>query len=160
MLFHVSSPAHLLHLSSKLNYFILFPTSTIVNGPGDIIPGGNHSLTSLRGCCMLLSPPTLNCSWIPNAFWVQLLLQQNSRYRCWFFYLEEEKKNCSSRIDIPIMESALVGKKKNRSEHCSSPAPSPSHTYPPFPSPFPTEWNHHDVSREAVASSPRDVSWP
>ncbi|XP_049508699.1 solute carrier family 28 member 3 [Panthera uncia] len=42
--------------------------STIVNGPGDVIPGGNHTLTSLRGCCILLTPPTLNCSWIPNAF--------------------------------------------------------------------------------------------
>ncbi|XP_064435948.1 solute carrier family 28 member 3 [Mirounga angustirostris] len=42
--------------------------STIVKGPGEVIPGGNHSLSSLRGCCMLLLPPTLNCSWISNAF--------------------------------------------------------------------------------------------
>ncbi|XP_006749832.1 solute carrier family 28 member 3 [Leptonychotes weddellii] len=42
--------------------------STIVKGPDEVIPGGNHSLSSLRGCCMLLLPPTLNCSWISNAF--------------------------------------------------------------------------------------------
>ncbi|XP_032163601.1 solute carrier family 28 member 3 isoform X1 [Mustela erminea] len=41
--------------------------STIVNGPGDVIPGGNHSLSSLRGCCTLLAPPMLNCTWIPDA---------------------------------------------------------------------------------------------
>ncbi|ELK09103.1 Solute carrier family 28 member 3 [Pteropus alecto] len=42
--------------------------SSVVNGPGQVIPGGNHSLYSLKNCCQLLSPSTLNCSWIPNAF--------------------------------------------------------------------------------------------
>ncbi|XP_060011313.1 solute carrier family 28 member 3 [Lagenorhynchus albirostris] len=39
--------------------------STVVNGPGEVIPAGNHSLYSLKHCCDLLNPPTLNCSWIP-----------------------------------------------------------------------------------------------
>ncbi|XP_008049134.1 solute carrier family 28 member 3 [Carlito syrichta] len=43
-------------------------SSTIVKGPGEVIPGGNHSLYSLKGCCKLLNPPTFNCSWIPNTF--------------------------------------------------------------------------------------------
>ncbi|XP_042552187.1 solute carrier family 28 member 3 [Dipodomys spectabilis] len=42
--------------------------STIAKGPGEIIPGGNHSLSSLKGCCTLVNPSTLNCSWIPNTF--------------------------------------------------------------------------------------------
>ncbi|XP_054439277.1 solute carrier family 28 member 3 [Pteronotus mesoamericanus] len=42
--------------------------STVANGPGKVTPGGNHSLYSLKNCCQLLSPSTLNCSWIPNVF--------------------------------------------------------------------------------------------
>ncbi|XP_069891539.1 solute carrier family 28 member 3 [Dipodomys merriami] len=42
--------------------------STVAKGPGEIIPGGNHSLSSLKGCCTLVNPSTLNCSWIPNTF--------------------------------------------------------------------------------------------
>ncbi|XP_039731584.1 solute carrier family 28 member 3 isoform X2 [Pteropus medius] len=42
--------------------------SSVVNGPGQVIPGGNHSLYSWKNCCQLLSPSTLNCSWIPNTF--------------------------------------------------------------------------------------------
>nr|XP_019605651.1 PREDICTED: solute carrier family 28 member 3 [Rhinolophus sinicus] len=41
---------------------------TVAKGPGEVIPGGNHSLYSLKNCCQLLSPSTLNCSWIPAAF--------------------------------------------------------------------------------------------
>ncbi|KAM6151969.1 solute carrier family 28 member 3 [Erethizon dorsatum] len=41
--------------------------STVVRGPGQVIPAGNSSLHSLKGCCELLTPPALNCSWIPNA---------------------------------------------------------------------------------------------
>ncbi|XP_020039463.1 solute carrier family 28 member 3 isoform X2 [Castor canadensis] len=41
---------------------------TVIMGPGEVIPGGNHSLYSLKGCCQLLNPPTLNCSQIPNIF--------------------------------------------------------------------------------------------
>ncbi|XP_007937992.1 solute carrier family 28 member 3 [Orycteropus afer afer] len=40
--------------------------SIINKGPGMDIPGGNHSLYSLKGCCKLLNPQTFNCSWIPN----------------------------------------------------------------------------------------------
>ncbi|XP_036116653.1 solute carrier family 28 member 3 isoform X2 [Molossus molossus] len=43
-------------------------SSTVASGPGRVIPGGNHSLYSLKNCCQLLSPSSLNCSWIPNAF--------------------------------------------------------------------------------------------
>ncbi|XP_007528457.2 solute carrier family 28 member 3 [Erinaceus europaeus] len=43
-------------------------SSTIVKGPNEIIPGGNFSLHSLKSCCTLLNPSTLNCSWIPNVF--------------------------------------------------------------------------------------------
>ncbi|XP_045418188.1 solute carrier family 28 member 3 [Lemur catta] len=43
-------------------------SSTVAKGPGEIIPGGNHSLYSLKGCCKLLNPSTFNCSWIPNTF--------------------------------------------------------------------------------------------
>ncbi|KAL2781291.1 solute carrier family 28 member 3 [Daubentonia madagascariensis] len=43
-------------------------SSTVARGPGEVIPGGNHSMYSLKGCCKLLNPPTLNCSWIPNTF--------------------------------------------------------------------------------------------
>ncbi|XP_037349921.1 solute carrier family 28 member 3 [Talpa occidentalis] len=43
-------------------------SSTIARGPGEVIPGGNHSLYALKDCCTLLNPSTLNCSWIPNAF--------------------------------------------------------------------------------------------
>ncbi|XP_006759560.2 PREDICTED: solute carrier family 28 member 3 [Myotis davidii] len=43
-------------------------SSTVVNGPGKVIPGGNHSLYSLKNCCQLLNPSSLNCSWIPDAF--------------------------------------------------------------------------------------------
>ncbi|XP_004678039.1 PREDICTED: solute carrier family 28 member 3 [Condylura cristata] len=43
-------------------------SSTVVRGPGEVIPGGNHSLFTLKGCCTLLNPATLNCSWIPTAF--------------------------------------------------------------------------------------------
>uniref|UniRef100_A0A8D2E082 Sodium/nucleoside cotransporter n=1 Tax=Sciurus vulgaris TaxID=55149 RepID=A0A8D2E082_SCIVU len=42
--------------------------STTVKGPGEVIPGGNFSLYSVKGCCKLLNPPTLNCSWIPDIF--------------------------------------------------------------------------------------------
>ncbi|KAF4019472.1 hypothetical protein G4228_011252 [Cervus hanglu yarkandensis] len=42
-------------------------SSTVVKGPGEVIPTGNHSLYSLKNCCNLLNPPTLNCSWIPNV---------------------------------------------------------------------------------------------
>ncbi|XP_036891595.1 solute carrier family 28 member 3 [Sturnira hondurensis] len=42
-------------------------SSTVANGPGRVIPGGNHSLYSLKNCCQLLSPSALNCSWIPNT---------------------------------------------------------------------------------------------
>ncbi|KAM5328933.1 solute carrier family 28 member 3 isoform 2-T2 [Glossophaga mutica] len=42
--------------------------STVANGLDRVIPGGNHSLYSLKNCCQLLRPSTLNCSWIPNAF--------------------------------------------------------------------------------------------
>uniref|UniRef100_A0A8C6QLY9 Sodium/nucleoside cotransporter n=1 Tax=Nannospalax galili TaxID=1026970 RepID=A0A8C6QLY9_NANGA len=40
--------------------------STVAKGPNEIIPGGNFSLYALKGCCELLNPSTLNCSWIPN----------------------------------------------------------------------------------------------
>ncbi|GAB5579735.1 sodium/nucleoside cotransporter 1 isoform X1 [Prionailurus iriomotensis] len=63
--FNSSSPANTTEVVSCCQSLL---NSTIVNGPGDVIPGGNHTLTSLRGCCILLTPPTLNCSWIPNAF--------------------------------------------------------------------------------------------
>ncbi|XP_053414852.1 solute carrier family 28 member 3 [Nycticebus coucang] len=43
-------------------------SSTIVKSPGEVIPGGNHSLYSLKGCCKLLNPSTFNCSWIPPTF--------------------------------------------------------------------------------------------
>ncbi|XP_012495467.1 PREDICTED: solute carrier family 28 member 3 [Propithecus coquereli] len=43
-------------------------SSTVAKGPGEVIPGGNHSLYSLKGCCKLLTPSTFNCSWIPNTF--------------------------------------------------------------------------------------------
>ncbi|XP_070446897.1 solute carrier family 28 member 3-like isoform X1 [Equus przewalskii] len=43
-------------------------SSTVVTGPGGVIPGGNHSLSSLKNCCELLKPSTLNCTWIPDAF--------------------------------------------------------------------------------------------
>ncbi|XP_047380888.1 solute carrier family 28 member 3 isoform X2 [Sciurus carolinensis] len=42
--------------------------STTVKGPGEVIPGGNFSLYSVKGCCKLLNPSTLNCSWIPDTF--------------------------------------------------------------------------------------------
>ncbi|XP_011838128.1 PREDICTED: solute carrier family 28 member 3 isoform X1 [Mandrillus leucophaeus] len=42
--------------------------STVAKGPGEVFPGGNHSLYSLKGCCTLLNPSTFNCSWIPNIF--------------------------------------------------------------------------------------------
>ncbi|XP_048207482.1 solute carrier family 28 member 3 [Perognathus longimembris pacificus] len=42
--------------------------STLAKGPGEIIPGGNHSLSSLKSCCTLVNPSTLNCSWILNTF--------------------------------------------------------------------------------------------
>ncbi|XP_004440884.1 PREDICTED: solute carrier family 28 member 3-like [Ceratotherium simum simum] len=42
--------------------------STVAKGPGEVIPGGNHSLYSLKNCCELLISSTLNCSWIPNPF--------------------------------------------------------------------------------------------
>nr|XP_003407420.1 solute carrier family 28 member 3 isoform X1 [Loxodonta africana] len=34
----------------------------------EVIPGGNHSLYSLKGCCKLLNPSTFNCSWVSNTF--------------------------------------------------------------------------------------------
>ncbi|KAM9206923.1 solute carrier family 28 member 3 isoform 1-T1 [Dugong dugon] len=34
----------------------------------EVIPGGNHSLYSLKGCCKLLNPSTFNCSSILNVF--------------------------------------------------------------------------------------------
>lgn len=43
-------------------------SSTVVKGPGEISFGGNFSLHSLKGCCTLLNPSTLNCSWIPSVF--------------------------------------------------------------------------------------------
>ncbi|KAK2499898.1 hypothetical protein MC885_014679 [Smutsia gigantea] len=42
--------------------------STVATNPSEVIPGGNHSLYSLKGCCKLLNPSTVNCSWISNAF--------------------------------------------------------------------------------------------
>ncbi|XP_049626658.1 solute carrier family 28 member 3 [Suncus etruscus] len=42
-------------------------SSTVIKSPGEVIPGGNHSLHSLKGCCTLLNPPTLNCTWITNV---------------------------------------------------------------------------------------------
>ncbi|XP_014651033.1 PREDICTED: solute carrier family 28 member 3 [Ceratotherium simum simum] len=42
--------------------------STVAKGPGEVIPGGNHSLYSLKNCCDLLNLSTLNCSWIPSSF--------------------------------------------------------------------------------------------
>lgn len=42
-------------------------SSTVVKGPGEVIPTGNHSLYTLKNCCNLLNTPTLNCSWIPNV---------------------------------------------------------------------------------------------
>ncbi|XP_036779133.2 solute carrier family 28 member 3 isoform X2 [Manis pentadactyla] len=42
--------------------------STVATDPSEVIPGGNHSLYSLKGCCKLLNPSTVNCSWISNAF--------------------------------------------------------------------------------------------
>ncbi|XP_032248797.1 solute carrier family 28 member 3 [Phoca vitulina] len=63
--FNSSSPANTTDVVSCCQTLL---NSTTVNGPGEVIPGGNHSLSSLRGCCMLLLPPTLNCSWISNAF--------------------------------------------------------------------------------------------
>lgn len=42
--------------------------SAVAHGPGRVTPGESHSLYSLKNCCQLLSPSTLNCSWIPNAF--------------------------------------------------------------------------------------------
>ncbi|KAM4876539.1 solute carrier family 28 member 3 [Thomomys bottae] len=42
--------------------------STTAKGPAEITLGGNHSLSSLKGCCTLVNPSTLNCSWIPNTF--------------------------------------------------------------------------------------------
>ncbi|XP_013013873.1 solute carrier family 28 member 3 isoform X2 [Cavia porcellus] len=42
--------------------------STVIQGPGQVIPGGNSSLHSLKGCCKVLIPPPLNCSSILNAF--------------------------------------------------------------------------------------------
>nr|XP_023490764.1 solute carrier family 28 member 3-like isoform X1 [Equus caballus]XP_023490765.1 solute carrier family 28 member 3-like isoform X1 [Equus caballus]XP_023490766.1 solute carrier family 28 member 3-like isoform X1 [Equus caballus]XP_023490767.1 solute carrier family 28 member 3-like isoform X1 [Equus caballus] len=41
-------------------------SSTVAVGPGEVIPGGNHSLSSLKTCCELLKPSTLNCTWIPD----------------------------------------------------------------------------------------------
>ncbi|XP_014590879.1 solute carrier family 28 member 3 isoform X1 [Equus caballus] len=41
-------------------------SSTVAKGPGEVIPGGNHSLSSLKNCCELLKPSTLNCTWIPD----------------------------------------------------------------------------------------------
>ncbi|XP_037652780.1 solute carrier family 28 member 3 isoform X2 [Choloepus didactylus] len=41
-------------------------SSTVAKGPSAVIPGENHSLYSLKGCCKLLNPSTFNCSWIPN----------------------------------------------------------------------------------------------
>ncbi|XP_004449509.2 solute carrier family 28 member 3 [Dasypus novemcinctus] len=43
-------------------------SSTVAKGPSAVVPGGNHSLYSLKGCCKLLTPSTFNCSWIPNEF--------------------------------------------------------------------------------------------
>nr|Q8VIH3.1 RecName: Full=Solute carrier family 28 member 3; AltName: Full=Concentrative Na(+)-nucleoside cotransporter 3; Short=CNT 3; Short=rCNT3 [Rattus norvegicus]AAL27091.1 concentrative Na+-nucleoside cotransporter protein [Rattus norvegicus] len=40
--------------------------STVARGPNDVLPGGNFSLYTLKSCCNLLKPPTLNCGWIPN----------------------------------------------------------------------------------------------
>ncbi|XP_014651024.1 PREDICTED: solute carrier family 28 member 3-like [Ceratotherium simum simum] len=41
-------------------------SSTVAKGPGEVIPGEDHSLYSLKNCCELLISPALNCSWIPN----------------------------------------------------------------------------------------------
>uniref|UniRef100_A0A9L0TS86 Sodium/nucleoside cotransporter n=1 Tax=Equus caballus TaxID=9796 RepID=A0A9L0TS86_HORSE len=41
-------------------------SSTVAVGPGEVIPGGYHSLSSLKTCCELLKPSTLNCTWIPD----------------------------------------------------------------------------------------------
>ncbi|XP_054981868.1 solute carrier family 28 member 3 [Sorex araneus] len=43
-------------------------SSTVIKGPGELILGGNQSLDALKGCCTLLNPSTLNCTWIPNVF--------------------------------------------------------------------------------------------
>ncbi|XP_038625774.1 solute carrier family 28 member 3 isoform X2 [Tachyglossus aculeatus] len=42
--------------------------STLVNSSGEVIPGGNHTLGSLKGCCQLLNPTTFNCSWTTPLF--------------------------------------------------------------------------------------------
>nr|XP_027778904.1 solute carrier family 28 member 3 [Marmota flaviventris] len=43
-------------------------SSITVKEPGEVIPGGNYNLYFVKGCCKLLNPPTLNCSWIPDTF--------------------------------------------------------------------------------------------
>ncbi|XP_027470228.1 solute carrier family 28 member 3 isoform X3 [Zalophus californianus] len=63
--FNSSPPANTTNVVSCCQTLL---NSTIVNGPGEVILGGNHSLPSLKGCCMLLLPPMLNCSWISEAF--------------------------------------------------------------------------------------------
>ncbi|CAH6796439.1 Slc28a3 [Phodopus roborovskii] len=41
--------------------------STVGKGPNKVIPGGNFSLFTVKACCELLNPPTLDCSWVPNT---------------------------------------------------------------------------------------------
>lgn len=70
VILNVSCSAHVLFPFSKaqLTCFIPLALSTVATDPSEVIPGGNHSLYSLKGCCKLLNPSTVNCSWISNAF--------------------------------------------------------------------------------------------
>lgn len=155
LFFHVSSSTHLFPSSKvQLNCFIPLSTRTVAKGPGKVIPGGNHSLYSLKNCCQLLSPSTLNCSWIPTAFWVHPLLQQNSKYRCWIFCFGEEKKRLLS-TDWHFHHGISFNGKEEKQEWTLQiyriflP-------FPHLPSPFPTE-NYYGIPKWSVVSSPQNV---
>ena len=135
------------------NRFILLCSSTVVKGPGEVIPTGNHSLYSLKNCCNLLNPPTLNCSWIPNVLWVQPLLQHNSKYRCWIFYFEERGEKQAISTDGYFCHGVSALKKKNRSECFRSIASSSS----PFFSSPPLRITHLGVPKWHVVS--KNVSY-
>ena len=114
------------------NCFILLCSSTVVKGPGEVIPTGNHSLYTLKNCCNLLNTPTLNCSWIPNVLWVQPLLQQNSKYRCWIFCFEESGEKQAISTDQYFCHGVSALKKKNRNECFRSIASSSSPFFSPL----------------------------
>ncbi|XP_062936469.1 solute carrier family 28 member 3 [Cynocephalus volans] len=59
--FNSSSPRNTTNVVSCCQSLL---NSTVAKGPGEVILGGNHSLYSLKDCCILLTPSTLNCSWI------------------------------------------------------------------------------------------------